>query len=128
MRRFPDRDLAEPSCSTGLALLLWLANRQKRTIAAGAFWDTIWLLGLALVPWAVGNAIDRGILAHDGGALVRWVGVLLGLSLIRACAEPMRDRTGVNNWNQASFRALQLLGRHATRTGQALTAKRSVGE
>ena len=128
MRRFPDPDLAEPGRRTGRGYLLWLAGRQKRTMAGGALWDTVWLLGLALVPWAVGNAIDTGIIAGDGGALVRWALVILGLSLVRAAAEPMRDRTGVDNWNQAAFRSLQLLGRHATRTGQALTARRSVGE
>lgn len=128
MRRLPDPNLSEPGSLTGRGYLLWLAKRQKRTIAAGAFWDVLWLLGLALVPWAVGNAIDRGILAGDGAALVRWVLLILGLALVRAAAEPMRDRTGVNNWNQAAFRSLQLLGRHATRTGQALTAQRSVGE
>jgi len=45
-----------------LGYLFWVGRQQKRSIVARHRFDTVWLLGLALLPWAVGNAIDQGIL------------------------------------------------------------------
>lgn len=54
--------------------------------------------------------------------------VILGISSIRAATEPLRDRAGVNNWMQAAYRSLQVVGHHLTRVGQALAGRKSVGE
>lgn len=128
MRVLPDADPGEPGSRTPLGYLLWLADQQKRSIVAGALFDTCWLLGLMLLPWALGHAIGDGILGAQHGALVRWVTVILVLSVMRAAMEPMRDRAGVNNWMQAAYRSAQLVGHHCTRVGQALTDQKSVGE
>lgn len=97
-------------------------------MAAAAFFDTVWLVGLALVPWAIGKAIDEGIIEGKQDRLWFWAAVILLLAIEQASIQAMRDRAGVNNWNQAAFRSVQLLGHHVSRTGQSMTSKLSTGE
>lgn len=95
---------------------------------AGVVFDLVWLLGLALTPWALGQAVDQGILAGDFDVVVKWAALLAGIAIVRAAAEAMRNRAGISNWNQAAFRSVQILGHHLTRSGTALQRSRSVGE
>lgn len=128
MRRLPLADPGDPGQRSATSYLLWVANRQKRTIAAGTSLDIVWLLGLTLVPWAIGHAIDDGILAGDWDELVMWAAIISALSLVRAATEPMRDRAGSSNWMQGAYRTTQLSAHHITRAGQALLSRKSVGE
>ena len=50
-------------------LILWLARRQWRTILGGVLFGVPWMLSIALVPAAIGKAIDEGLVAHDEQAL-----------------------------------------------------------
>ncbi|ACQ81969.1 ABC transporter related [Beutenbergia cavernae DSM 12333] len=128
MRVLPDEELPSPGDRGGVAYLFWLARRQWPTMLCGVAFDLVWLLGLAVTPWAVGRAIDDGILGGDYDALLRWAGLLLVVALVRAWAEAMRNRAGISNWNQAAFRSVQLLGHHLTRTGGAVNRTHAVGE
>lgn len=74
--------------------LSWIGRHQWRSILAGCGYDVVWLVGLALVPWAIGRAIDEGTVARDGGRLTLWVLVLLGLVVLHAAVEGLRDRGG----------------------------------
>ena len=82
MRVLPDADPGDPGERSPWGYLLWVANKQKRSLAAAAVFDILWLLGLALTPWAIGNAIDEGILGDNPQQLALWVGILLGLALL----------------------------------------------
>ena len=50
-------------------LLLWLVRRQWRTLVAGAAFGIPWMLSIALIPAAIGKALDDGLVARDGRAL-----------------------------------------------------------
>ncbi|MDN5726423.1 MAG: ABC transporter ATP-binding protein, partial [Propionibacteriales bacterium] len=128
MRTLPDTVVRVPGDRGGIAYLLWLARRQWTTMLLGVGFDLIWLLGLAVTPWAVGRAIDDGILGRNVDAVLGWATVLLIVALLRAFAEAMRNRAGISNWNTAAFRSAQLLGHHLTRTGEQLRRTHSVGE
>jgi len=133
-RRLPiRRSFPEPS-DAGVAPLApdrylgWLARRQWTSILAGTLYDTIWLSGLALIPWAIGRAIDEGVIPGDLQRLLLWVGVVLWLELQHAAIQGIRDRGGIINWTRATFRSLQHLGRHVAVAGQAVARRVASGE
>jgi ABC-type multidrug transport system fused ATPase/permease subunit len=80
------------------------------------------------MPFAIGRAIQNGIVEEDNGALAEWTLILLGLGLTQAFAGVMRHRMAVSNWLQASFRMAQLVGHHAARAGSAIRKQHSTGE
>ncbi len=109
-------------------LLLWLARRQWRTLVAGAAFGIPWMLSIALVPAAIGRAIDDGLVARDGGALLLWSGVILLMGLVSAATTNLRHWFAVRNWLFASFRTAIVTDRAVRRTGPALTRDKPAGE
>ena len=79
-----DADAAPPHDAD--RLLLWLARRQWRTLLGGVLLGVPWMLSIALVPAAIGRAVDEGLVAHDAGALVTWSAVIMGLGVVSAVA------------------------------------------
>ena len=109
-------------------LLLWLARRQWRTILGGVLFGVPWMLSIALVPAAIGKAVDEGLVAHDAGALVLWAGVIMGLGLVSAVSTNGRHWFAVRGWLISSFRAALLTERSVRRAGPALTRAMPAGE
>ncbi|WP_404384584.1 ABC transporter ATP-binding protein/permease [Knoellia locipacati] len=109
-------------------LLLWLVRRQWRTIVGGAAFGIPWMLSIALVPAAIGKAIDDGLVARDGRALVLWSGVILGMGLLSAATTNLRHWFAVRNWLFAAFRSAIVTERAVRRAGPALTRSTSAGE
>ena len=109
-------------------LLLWLVRRQWRTIVGGAAFGIPWMLSIALVPAAIGKAIDDGLVARDGRALVLWSAVILGMGLVSAATTNLRHWFAVRNWLFAAFRAAIVTERAVRRAGPALTRDKPAGE
>lgn len=109
-------------------LLVWLARRQWRTLLAGAGFGIPWMLSVALVPAAVGRAVDEGIVARDGRALLTWALAVLGLGAVSAVAGNGRHWFAVKNWLTAAFRAGVVADRAVRRSGPALTRSMPAGE
>ncbi|MBD3784696.1 MAG: ABC transporter ATP-binding protein [Micrococcales bacterium] len=109
-------------------LLVWLARRQWRGLVAGACFGIPWMLSVALVPAAIGHAVDDGIVARDGRALLLWSGAVLGLGLLAAAAGNGRHWFAVRNWLTAAFRSGVVADRAVRRTGPALTRSMPAGE
>ncbi|HEY8294824.1 MAG TPA: ABC transporter ATP-binding protein [Micrococcaceae bacterium] len=107
---------------------MWLGSQQLPSLLAGIIFGGVWMLSQALVPYALGQAIDRGILAKDFRALTFWTVLLLALALVQSVFGVLRHRTAVSNWLQASFRSVQLVGYKITYSGDALPRKFSTGE
>lgn len=61
------------------------------------------MVSQALLPAAMSRAIDLGILGGDGGALVLWCAVLVGLVVLSALSGILRHKYSVGNWLQAAF-------------------------
>lgn len=108
--------------------LLWLARRQWRSLAAGALFGTLWMLPVALAPAAIGQAIDAGVVARDGSALLLWSGAVLLLGIVSGLAGNGRHLAAVTNWLLATFRGGTLADRALRRAGPALTREMPVGE
>ena len=86
------------------------------------------MVAQALMPYAIGQAIQQGIVDGDNDALARFCVLLAVLGIVQAAAGVMRHRYAVQNWLQASFRLAQVVGHHAAHTGDAVRGELSTGE
>ncbi len=108
-------------------LLLWLGRRQWRTIVGGILFGVPWMLSIALVPAAIGKAID-GLVAHDARSLLVWSAAIMGLGLLSAITSNGRHWFAVRGWLISSFRTALLTERAVRRAGPALTRRMPAGE
>ena len=121
-----DADAAPPHDAD--RLLLWLARRQWRTLLGGVLFGVPWMLSIALVPAAIGQAIDDGLVAHDARALVTWSAAIMGLGIVSAVTTNGRHWFAVRNWLISSFRTALVTERSVRRAGPALTREMPAGE
>ena len=128
MIKLPFTDPGRPDTRSPIRFLLWVARHQVWTLLGGVFFGVVWMVSQALMPAAIGRAIQNGIVADDNRALAEWALILLGLGATQAAAGVMRHRYAVSNWLQASFRMAQVVGHHAARTGPAIKKQHSTGE
>ncbi|WP_026875025.1 ABC transporter ATP-binding protein [Jiangella gansuensis] len=128
MRRFPEPDPGTPDRLTPGHYLLWLTRQQSGVVLLGAFYGCLWPLAQALVPYAVGRAIDDGLAARDRHSLMLWGGAVLALGLIQAASGILQDRCALANSLSARYRTLQLVTRQAARLGATLPRRVSAGE
>jgi ABC-type multidrug transport system fused ATPase/permease subunit len=124
----PLADPGRPDLRSPARFLLWIAKGQWGLLAVGMICGVLWMPAQALIPAALGKAIDEGVSAGDQTALVRWSLVLLGLGVLQAAAGAARHYMAVTNWLTASFRTEQLVVRHVSRFGGSLTRQVSTGE
>jgi ABC-type multidrug transport system fused ATPase/permease subunit len=126
--KLPYDDPGVPDRRSPLRFLVWVGRQQKATLLGGVTFGIFWMLAQALMPFAIGAAIQQGIADHDNEALAKWTAVLLGLGAVQAVAGVMRHRFAVTNWVKASFRMAQIVGHHIARTGPAIRSGLSTGE
>jgi ABC-type multidrug transport system fused ATPase/permease subunit len=127
-RELPVNDPGSPDTGSPLRYLAWLARHQKWLLTLNALFGIGWMVAQALVWAAVGAAIDHGIERHSEGELFKWVAVVVVLGLIQAVCGGLRHQLAVTNWMSATFRTVQLIGRHISTTGPALTDEIPAGD
>jgi ABC-type multidrug transport system fused ATPase/permease subunit len=91
-------------------------------------YGTIWMVAQAAMPAVIGLAIDQGIAAKDGGALLKWTAIMLAIGLVQAASGIMRHRFAVTNWLTTAYRTVQLVTRQATNLGATLPKRVATGE
>lgn len=128
MRTLPYDDPGTPDLTSPTAFLGWVGRGQWRTLALGVVFGIVWMVAQALIPATISQAIDAGIIAGDSAALWRWSGALLGLAALTALAGAARHQMAVTNWLRAAFRAVQLIGWHGARAGEALPRTMPTGD
>ena len=124
----PEEDPGIPDTRSPKRLLLWVGRHQIPTLVGGVLCGVIWMVAQALMPFAIGRAIEGGIVDHDNRTLAFWAVILLLLGLTQAAAGIMRHRFAVFNWLQASFRLAQVVSHHSARSGPAVRVRHSTGE
>ncbi|HET9324405.1 MAG TPA: ABC transporter ATP-binding protein [Gaiellaceae bacterium] len=124
----PAEDPGIPDTRSPGWLLLWVGRHQITTLVGGIVFGILWMLAQALMPFAIGAAIQQGIVDEDNRALAFWTVALLGLGAVQAGAGIMRHRYAVFNWLQASFRLAQVVSHHSARSGPAVRGRLSTGE
>ncbi len=128
MRPLPYDHPGTPALSSPLAFLGWVGRGQWRTLTVGVALGVIWMVAQALLPATIARAIDEGIVGADPGALWRWAGVFVLLSVITAGAGALRHRMAVTNWLRAALRSVQLIGWHGAHAGEALPRDTPTGD
>ena len=128
MIKLPFANPGTPDTRSPIRFLVWVGRQQLRTLLGGVFFGVVWMVSQALMPAAIGRAIQDGIVDDDNRALAIWTLILLGLGATTAVAGVMRHRFAVSNWLQASFRMAQVVAHHAARTGHAIKKEHSTGE
>jgi ABC-type multidrug transport system fused ATPase/permease subunit len=126
--QLPLADPGVPDTRSPFRLLVWVGRHQLPTLIAGVVFGVLWMVSQALMPFAIGSAIQDGIVDGDNRRLAWWTIVLLLLGGMQAFAGVMRHRNAVFNWLLAAFRLSQLVAHHAARTGSAVRAHLSTGE
>ncbi|RKF24970.1 ABC transporter ATP-binding protein [Micromonospora globbae] len=127
MRFSPAGDPGVPDDRSATRYLIWLAGRHKTFLGAGILLGVVWMVAQALMPAAVGRAVD-GLSRRDEGALLTWGLVLLGLGVLQAAAGVLRHQFAVRNWLAAAYRTVQLTVATANRLGAALPRRVATGE
>jgi ABC-type multidrug transport system fused ATPase/permease subunit len=89
---------------------------------------SLWMVPLALIPLAIGEAIDQGIAARDTPALLAWIGIMLGLGAVLATSTLMLTRNGDRAWLNSAKLLQHTVIQHATSIGAALPQKIKTGE
>jgi ABC-type multidrug transport system fused ATPase/permease subunit len=128
MIKLPLADPGAPDTRSPARFLVWVGRQQLWTLLGGVFFGVLWMVSQALMPAAIGRAIQDGIVDDDSRALAIWALILLALGATTAVAGVMRHRFAVSNWLQASFRMAQVVAHHAARTGHAIKKEHSTGE
>lgn len=128
MRTLPLPDPGLPEHRSPARYLRWVGRMQLRTVVGAMFFGVVWMVAQALMPAAIGRAIDAGLGRRDTGALFDWAAVLLGLGVLQAAAGMMRHRLAVSNWLTAAYRTVQVVSRHAAALGSALPRRVATGE
>ncbi len=105
-----------------------MARGQWATLLGGMAFGIVWMGAQAVMPAALGRAIDAGVAAKDPDALVKWALIMFAIGLVQAVSGIMRHRFAVTNWLIAAYRTVQLVGRHAVHLGGTLPRKVSTGE
>ncbi|KRA25339.1 hypothetical protein ASD65_13590 [Microbacterium sp. Root61] len=114
-RSIPEPYVEPPRGVTPIGFLVWVTARQWTTVLQGVVCDIIWLLGLALTPWAIGRAIDEGLVAGDYGAFMLWLAVVVWLQLQHSLIQGLRDRAGSINYVRGMSRVDQVVTRTSAR-------------
>ncbi|MER5333510.1 ABC transporter ATP-binding protein [Micromonospora sp. NPDC002717] len=127
MRFSPAGDPGTPDTRSATRYLLWLAGRHKVLFTVGILLGVVWMVAQALVPAAVGRAVD-GLTRGDEDALLTWGLVLLGLGVLQAVAGILRHRCAVHNFLAGAYRTVQLTVGAANRLGAALPRRVAAGE
>ncbi|WP_248583065.1 ABC transporter ATP-binding protein [Nocardioides sp. InS609-2] len=128
MRQLPLADPGVADHRTPNKFLWWMAKGQWQTLLGGMAFGIVWMGAQAVMPAALGRAIDEGVAAKDSGALVKWALIMFAIGLVQAVSGIMRHRFAVTNWMIAAYRTVQLVGRHAVHLGGTLPRKVSTGE
>ena len=114
-RRIPEPYVEPPTGVTATGFLMWVTRMQWNTVLQGVVCDVIWLLGLALTPWAIGRAIDEGLVAADYAVFLGWLAVVVWLQLQHSLIQGLRDRAGSINFARGMSRVDQVITRTSAR-------------
>ena len=120
-KELPYSDPGTPETTSPFRYLLWLGRNQIWLLLGGIVCGITWMLSQALLWSAVGSAIDHGIKNRDGASLIRSAAFVLALGIIQAVSGAIRHQLAVTNWLRATFRSIQLVGRHLATTTTAVT-------
>lgn len=126
--RVPYSDPGKPDARSPLRYLWWLVTRQRWRVLLGATLATVWMTLLILPPYLMARAIDDGLRTRDLAALGLWAAVLAVAGAANAVLGVFRHRVMTYIRNDAGYRTVQVVIRHAVRVGAELPRRVTSGE
>lgn len=126
--KVPYPDPGVPDARGPLRFLWWLVLRQRWRVLLGATLATTWMVLLMLPPYLMARAIDDGLRARDFGVLAFWLAVLAVSGGANAAIGIVRHRTMTFIRNDAGYRTVQVVVRHAVGVGAELPRRVTSGE
>jgi len=108
--------------------LAWLAWRQKRRIGFAALVSSLWMISLAVTPYLLSQAIDRGLRPRLAGPLLAWAGAIFVVGLANAVLGILRHRTMTKIRLDGALRTADAVMTHAVELGAALPRRITAGE
>jgi ABC-type multidrug transport system fused ATPase/permease subunit len=106
----------------------WLAWQQKQRIALGGLWSSLWMISLAVTPYLLSQAIDRGLRPRHVGPLVAWAGAIFVVGLANAVLGILRHRTMTKIRLDGALRTADAVMTQAVELGAALPRRITAGE
>src|SRR3954453_19586018 len=106
----------------------WLVWRQKGRIVLGALWSSLWMLSLAITPYLISQAIDRGLRSRESGPLLGWAAAIFVVGGANAVLRILRHRTMTKIRLDGALRTADAVMAHAVELGAALTGRVTAGE
>lgn len=122
------KDLPPPDLKSPARFLVWLMRIQPGLIGFGSLCGLIWFLPPALSPYAVGRAIDRGILAGDVGATIAWCVALFVAIGIGTAMGILWHTFVVRTWLVTLYGTMELVVAKVTELGHVLPRRTPTGE
>jgi len=126
--KLPYADPGLPDARGPWRYLWWLVRKQKWRVLRGATLSTLWMALLMIPPYVMARAIDDGLRQKDMGALGWWVLVVALSGAANAAIGIVRHRTMTFIRNDAGYRTVQVVVRHAVRVGAELPRRVTSGE
>ncbi|ASW56563.1 ABC transporter ATP-binding protein [Plantactinospora sp. KBS50] len=108
--------------------LSWLVWRQKRRVALGALWSSLWMTSLVVTPYLISQAIDRGLRPRQVEPLFFWAGAVLVVGATNALFGIMRHRTMTKIRLDGGLRTVDAVLAHGVELGAALPRRVTAGE
>lgn len=108
--------------------LLWLIAGQKWRVLTASSVGSAWMVGLAVPPYLLSQAIDGGLRPGNTGALVGWVLALVSVCVANAAVGGLRHGTMTKIRTYSAYQIGLSTVRHSTRLGAALGRTSSSGE
>ncbi len=126
--KVPYADPGVPDARGPWRYLWWLVKRQRGRVLLGATFGTTWMVLLMLPPYLMARAIDDGLRTKDLGMLGFWVGAIAVSGAANSAIGILRHRTMTFIRNDAGYRTVQVVVRHAVRVGAELPRRVTSGE
>ena len=127
MRPLPVPDPGVPDVRSPRRFLLWLMARQRANVLLGITWGCSWMIAQALVPAAIGAAVDA-LAVRNATAFTADCLAAPGLGVATAITGILRHRRVVSCFLDAAYRVIQLITGHAVTLGNTLARLLSTGE
>lgn len=88
-------DTAGPTAATGQALVVWMLARHRGRIVVGAIAGIVWMGAGAVLPVALGAALDDAVRTGSPRAVVSWLIVLAATLAVQAVAAIARHHVAL---------------------------------
>jgi ABC-type multidrug transport system fused ATPase/permease subunit len=128
VRTFPDADPGTPDIRGPWRFLLWICVSHWRALLVDCVCNGLWTAALGLTPYAIGEAVNAGLIARDQTALLAWGLVVLGLGVVSAISAMLVERAETSVSIGAGYQTMQLVTRQVCDLGGGVHQQASTGD